>query len=122
MKKKLIKTAIIFLIASLFALAILISRGFKYLIDYSDAFFISGTIFIFIGLLSLISTFGTFNTFGYSFYSISRSTKKERKYKDFNDYNDQKGTKHQSNRFAFVPYVSIGGLFAVIGAILSFLI
>lgn len=98
----------------IFALVVLLIKGFDQRIYYVDALGVGGAVSILLGLLSWVASAGAFDTVGYGFSALFSG----RKYKDLYDYTARKNEKRSRNKRAFVPYVAVGAVFVAI----SFLI
>jgi hypothetical protein len=111
-----VRYIVAFVISSVIALLYLIINGWNYKIYYLDAFTTGGMVTVLFGLLVLVSHFGAFDTFAYGFSTFKRN----RRYKDLVEYTDAKRIKRASNHFTFMPYVTVGLLFIIIGLIFLF--
>lgn len=95
-------------------------KGFNYLVNYSNAFFIGGALFVGIGLLSIVTNLGTFDIFSYSGrYVINRI--KNVDVDRFPEYCENKKEKRKKLKFEFVPYLVLG-IFALLVAVIILII
>lgn len=96
-------------------------KGFNYLVNYCNAFFIAGALFIGIGLLSIVTNFGTFDIFSYSGrYVINRI--KNVSVERFPEYTDNKKEKRKKLKFEFVPYMVLGVLCLLVAIVLLIIV
>lgn len=95
-------------------------KGFNYLVNYSNAFFIGGALFVGISLLSIVTNLGTFDIFSYSGrYVINRI--KNVDVDRFPEYCDNKKEKRKKLKFEFAPYLVLG-VFALLVAVIILII
>ena len=121
------KSLIVFGVGVLISLIYLIVNGFDLMINYCDAFFISGFVITSIGVLSVLSYLGAFDTIGYSFYALGRvfTSKKEldeKKYNDLVDYVEKKKSKRGKLKEFFLPYIYSGVFYILLAVILFFFV
>lgn len=109
----LVRYIVAFAICATFSLVYLIINGWNYKIYYVDAFTVGGSISVLFGGLVLVTYLGAFDTFGYAFSTFGRN----RKYKDLVDYTEKKQIKRGKNRFIFMPYITVGVIFIIVGLI-----
>lgn len=88
-----------------------------------DSFFITGAIFVGVGVLQIVGNQGTFDLMSYSFANLLYSYKKggDKKYEDVISYKNLKEEKRIRNRRNFVFYFFYGIIY-LIGAIVTFLL
>lgn len=89
-------------------------HGFQLLFYYVDAFSISGSVLILLGLLGAVAYFGAFDTVGYAFQSFAA----ERRYKDLYEYARAKKEKRKRGELGFMALVNVGLLFLAVGVLL----
>lgn len=112
-----LKYLISFLISVVVALIVLINKGFNYLVSYSDAFFVGGTIILGVGLLSMLSSFGTFDIFSYSGkYVFNKMRSKDME--NYPDYSKGKALNREETKFSFIPYLVVGGFEIIISIVI----
>mgnify|MGYP004635362771 CR=1 FL=1 len=89
------RTLIIFIIEMMMTVIYLFIKGFDTIVNYCNAFFVSGFAIICIGGLSWLSNIGTFDIFGYSWKTLKSSFSKDvkRDYNSMYEYNYQKLSK-----------------------------
>lgn len=84
------------------------------LIGYIDGFFIAGASLICVGGLSLINYLGGFDIFSYMFSKKQTATGKI----TFYDYSQNRLEKRKKNKYTFVPYFTVGGLYLIVSIIM----
>lgn len=115
-----IKYLVSLVMVALIVVLALSIKGFNYLVNYANGFFIAGALLIGVGLLSICNNLGTFDIFGYSGkYVINRI--RNVNVEDFPEYTENKKEKRKKIRFEFVPYIVVG-LFSLIVAIILLII
>ena len=102
-------------IALLVAFLCLLRTGFDLRIYYMDALSTAGAVVILLGLLFMVAYFGAFDTFGYSFSTIRSS----RRYKDLYAYSEAKKEKRHKDGWTFMPFLTVGTAFLIIGLLLG---
>lgn len=117
MKKFIIKLLVILTITSSVAAYIIINNGYKYLISYSNGFFIPGCIILLISILVFFSHKGQYAFFSYPFMKRKKNKDKQPEYTSYEDYTRKQSEKYEST--AFLPYLIVGGSFTLIGIIIS---
>lgn len=102
----------------LLIISILSSKGYNLLINYCNAFFISGALFIGIGCLSILTNFGAFDVFSYSGrYVVNRIRNVD--VERYPEYSENKKEKRKKFRFNFVPYMVLGLIALIVAIILQ---
>lgn len=96
-------------------------NGFKYVKSYMDAFFITGLLWICIGILSAIAQDGFFRIFSYSGYYIVNKFK-QKPLKNYRDYSENKEKDKDLHKWTFTPYVFCGCILFVISLIFLIII
>ncbi len=86
------RTLIIFIIEMMMTVIYLFIKGFDTIVNYCNAFFVSGFAIICIGGLSWLSNIGTFDIFGYSWKTLKSSFSKDvkRDYNSMYEYSESK--------------------------------
>lgn len=107
-KKYLIVTGL----AAIIVLLHLYLKGFDIIINYINAFFISGFALICFGSLSLLSYFGAYDFISYAFYRKKAS-------EPYRDYLERKETKRKSNNLGCGPYFGIGILLVIVSLLIQ---
>ncbi len=103
-----------FIIAAVFTVLILYSKGFDLRINYMDAFTTAGSIVILLGLLLLVAYLGAFDTFGYGFSKVFG----KKRYSDLVEYNAIKKEKRRLGELVFMPYITVGAVFLLVGLLI----
>lgn len=103
----------------LLCLVVLIVRGFDLPVFYFDALTVSGSVSILLGLLMLTAYWGTFDIFGYAFSTIRHggSDPSMRRDRDLYGYRERKKEERSKKEFAFMPFITVGVVFLLAGAV-----
>lgn len=114
----------LFAVSVAITLIILALTGFDVLVNYSNALFITGAIFIAGAIMSVVTYHGGFDTFGYSGHALVYSFRPEKgkKYNDMYEYVQVKKEKRRGNKYNFVPWLIIGAVYVVSSLIVSALL
>lgn len=99
------------------ALLVLVLKGFRLRINYFDALTVSGAVTFLIGLLMLAWYFGAFDTFGFAFTNIFREP--GQRYKSLYDYSEIKKEKRVKGGYVFIPFITVGLAFFLIGLLVG---
>ena len=121
MKRKIIfhspiKYLILFILGIVIAFSLILIRGLN-LVSVVDSFFISGAIFIFVGILSCLNFLGAFDTFSYSFYYVKNSYSKNKENIDMYNYKQNKLTKRSKSNISFTPYLIVGLFYLIVSLV-----
>ncbi len=120
MNKKQILTICIIFSVSLIALnTILFLKGYEYIKNYSDAFFIIGGLQLITYFLIILGNFGNYDFFGYSFHYLLGGYK-NKKYEDLVDYSEKMAEKRKTYS-KIIPMFILGNgmIFMIIGIVIS---
>lgn len=121
MKRKIIfhspiKYLILFILGIVIAFSIILIRGLN-LVSVVDSFFISGAIFIFVGILACLNFLGAFDTFSYSFYYVKNSYSKNKENIDMYNYKQNKLAKRSKSNISFTPYLIVGLVYLIVSLV-----
>lgn len=111
-----IKYLILFILGIVIAFSIILMRGLN-LVSAADGFFISGAIFLFLGILSCLNFLGAFDTFSYSFYYVKNSYSKNKENIDMYNYKQNKLTKRSKSNISFTPYLIVGLVYLIVSLV-----
>ncbi len=107
------------IICGLIILTYILNNG-NNILYFSNAFFISGVVSMSTGLLSLSAYLGTFDGMSYTTIRLARGMfARPQKYQDYNEYLEEKKSKKDKDKFTFIPYIVIGLILIIVGAILA---
>ena len=104
----------------LLCLIVLLVRGFDLPIYYFDALTISGSVSILFGLLMLVAHQGSFDIFGYAFSMLRNggSDPGLRRDRDLYGYRERKKEERSKKELTFMPFIVVGAVFLLAGAVL----
>ena len=103
-------------VCALIALLALIRDGFNQRIAYVNAFEVAGAVGILLGMLLMVTYFGAFDIFGYSF-----SYFRDRHYDSLYTYSESRKEKRSARGWTFMPLITVGAAFLLIGLLISLL-
>ena len=89
-------------------------NGWGHLVNYSNAFFISGGILIALGLISMVDYYGGYNIARYIFVRRDPDGKR----KSLAEYNEDRKEKLKHKEFRYFPYLLLGILAIIASAII----
>lgn len=118
--KILIRLVISIIIGLSIFLGIYFGKG-RTRITAADGAAVAGVVLLSLAAFSLISSFGFFDFASYGFSSVFHALKKNivRPYDDLIDYKQKMASKQQKGRLNFLPYLTVGLLFLIVGIALS---
>ena len=118
------RTLIIFIIEMMMTVIYLFIKGFDTIVNYCNAFFVSGFAIICIGGLSWLSNIGTFDIFGYSWKTLKSSFSKDvkRDYNSMYEYSESKRAQRDGEKYNFLSYILVGGVAFIVAIVIRLFI
>ena len=112
---------IMLIICAVITLTYLFNNTFE-MLYWSNALFISGVVSLSTGLLSLSQDLGTFDGVSYTTMRLARNIlSRPQRYDNIKEYIDEKEARKDKSKITYMPYIVIGVILIIIGAIVSYI-